>query len=59
MPPSSNARALELAQIGKETADPPGGRLLRDASGAPTGVLVDHAMALGRPPAPTPADLDR
>jgi predicted amidohydrolase YtcJ len=54
-----NARALALAKIDRTTADPPGGRLLRDASGAPTGVLVDHAMGLGRPPAPTPADLDR
>jgi predicted amidohydrolase YtcJ len=41
-----NRRALELAGITRETADPPGGRLLRDAQGRPTGVLIDRAMAL-------------
>ncbi|HTQ78851.1 MAG TPA: amidohydrolase, partial [Thermoanaerobaculia bacterium] len=54
-----NARALQVLGIGKATADPPGGRLLRDASGAPTGVLVDRAMGLARLPEPTAADLDR
>jgi hypothetical protein len=41
-----NAAALRAAGIGKETADPPGGKILRDAAGEPTGVLVDHAMSL-------------
>jgi len=41
-----NRRALELAGITRETADPPGGRLLRDAEGRPTGVLIDRAMNL-------------
>jgi hypothetical protein len=54
-----NARALAILGLGKATADPTGGRLLRDASGAPTGVLVDRAMDLGHLPDPGPADLDR
>src|SRR5882724_372112 len=54
-----NARALEIWKIDKTTADPPGGRLLRDASGAPAGVLVDRAQGLAHLPEPTPEDLDR
>ena len=38
-----NARALALAGISSATPDPPGGRILRDAAGNPTGVLVDAA----------------
>ena len=41
-----NSRALAAAGITSATADPPGGRLLRDASGEPTGVLIDTAQAL-------------
>jgi predicted amidohydrolase YtcJ len=38
-----NAAALALAGITAATPDPPGGRILRDAGGRPTGVLVDAA----------------
>jgi predicted amidohydrolase YtcJ len=38
-----NRRALELARITRDTPDPPGGEIVRDASGEPTGVLVDNA----------------
>ncbi len=41
-----NSRALELAGINRETEDPPGGRIIKDASGNPTGVLIDEAMKL-------------
>jgi len=41
-----NRRALELAHITRDTPDPPGGEILRDASGEPTGVLVDNAEDL-------------
>jgi len=41
-----NARALELAQVSAATADPSGGRLIRDSAGNPTGVLVDNAQAV-------------
>ena len=41
-----NGRALAVAGVTRATPDPPGGRLLRDASGEPTGVLVDTAQQL-------------
>ncbi|MDR7271463.1 putative amidohydrolase YtcJ [Pelomonas saccharophila] len=42
----ANGRALQLAGITRDTPDPAGGRIERDASGEPTGVLVDAAMGL-------------
>ena len=41
-----SSAALRRADVSAATADPEGGRILRDASGAPAGVLVDNAMAL-------------
>ena len=41
-----NGEALRRAGITHETPDPAGGRILRDAKGEPTGVLVDNAMDL-------------
>ena len=41
-----NSKALEIAAITKETLDPPGGKIVRDAKGEPTGVLVDNAVDL-------------
>jgi predicted amidohydrolase YtcJ len=41
-----NTKALELAGITKDTLDPPGGLIIRDANGEPTGVLVDNATSL-------------
>lgn len=38
-----NSRALALAGIDKNTPDPEGGKIERDANGNPTGVLVDKA----------------
>jgi len=42
----ANSNALAVAGIDAKTPDPPGGRIIRDAAGAPTGVLVDHAQVL-------------
>jgi predicted amidohydrolase YtcJ len=39
-----NSLALQLAGITKETPDPPGGVIVRDSAGEPTGVLKDAAM---------------
>lgn len=41
-----NSAALEAAGISADTRDPEGGRLIRDESGAPTGILVDRAEEL-------------
>jgi predicted amidohydrolase YtcJ len=54
-----NARAMTVLGLDASTRDPQGGRLLRDAAGAPTGVLIDRAMDLARLPAPTGADRER
>ncbi len=42
----ANAKAMELAGVVATTPDPAGGRILRDAHGAPTGVFVDNARTL-------------
>lgn len=41
-----SAAVLALAGIDAATRSPEGGEILRDAAGAPTGVLVDNAMGL-------------
>lgn len=53
-----NASAMELLGLDEATPDPSGGRIDRDASGRPTGVLVDAAMDLpGGIPAAGEAEL--
>lgn len=39
-----NSRALELAGITRLSPDPPGGEIVRDAHGEPTGTLLEAAM---------------
>ncbi len=53
----ANTAALQLAGIDNNTANPSGGSIERDASGAATGMLIDNAMSLvqSRFPPPTPA----
>ena len=41
-----NSLALKLAGVTADTPDPPGGVIVRDAKGEPTGVLKDGAMDL-------------
>ena len=54
-----NAAALKAAGISRDTSDPAGGRIERDAQGEPTGVLVDNAIDLVTKvmPAPTQDEL--
>jgi predicted amidohydrolase YtcJ len=56
----ANSMALKLAGITAATRDPQGGRIERDASGRPTGLLVDNAVdiAMKSIPTPSPAELD-
>lgn len=42
----ANTAAMKAAGITAQTADPEGGRILRDAAGQPTGVFIDAAEAL-------------
>ena len=42
----ANARALELAGIDRTTPDPPGGEIVRDGNGQPTGALRETAENL-------------
>jgi predicted amidohydrolase YtcJ len=51
----ANAKAMALAGIDAASADPSGGRIVRDDHGAPTGVFVDNAMALVRRAIPPPS----
>jgi predicted amidohydrolase YtcJ len=51
----ANARAMAAANVNGATQDPPGGRVLRDASGRATGVFVDAAMRLIYDAIPSPA----
>ena len=41
-----NSKALEAANVTKATPDPAGGKIVRDANGAPTGVFIDNAIQL-------------
>ncbi len=48
-----NSKALKILGITADTPDPDGGKILKDASGEPTGLLQENAMELfeqGRPP---------
>ncbi|MFL5637942.1 MAG: amidohydrolase [Gemmatimonadaceae bacterium] len=42
----ANARAMQLAKVTASTPDPTGGRIIRLASGAPSGVFIDNAQSL-------------
>ncbi|AZT95827.1 amidohydrolase [Brevibacterium aurantiacum] len=56
-----NTRALEVAEITRETPDPDGGRIVKDSEGNPTGLLFETAAELvtGLFPVSTSADVER
>ena len=52
----ANGRALALAGITDKTPDPAGGKIVRDAAGHATGVLVDAAQGLMQKVLPQPSE---
>lgn len=54
-----NSLAIERAGITAKTADPAGGRIIRDAAGKPQGVFVDKASDLVAKFVPAPRAKDR
>ncbi|MEM7688044.1 MAG: amidohydrolase family protein [Pseudomonadota bacterium] len=55
----ANSRAMEIAGVTADTPDVAGGQVIRDASGAPSGVFVDRAKALVGDSVPTARASDR
>lgn len=55
----ANSAALKVARISAATAEPAGGRIIRDAQGAPTGILVDRAEDLLWKALPKPSAAER
>lgn len=55
----ANSRAMAVAGVTAATKDPSGGRVERNAAGAPEGVFVDAAKALVEKAIPEPTPRDR
>lgn len=55
----ANSAAIKLAGVTRDTKDPPGGRIERDAQGNPAGVFVDGATGLVNNVVPAPTDKER
>ena len=56
-----NSAALAIAGVTRDSVDPPGGRIVRDPAGEPSGLLLEHAVELVRRVVPAPPEgiLDR
>lgn len=53
-----NSRGLEMAKITRDTKDPVGGKILRDAKGEPNGMVVDNAVEVVDAAVLKPTDAD-
>lgn len=51
----ANSAALNQAGITADTPDPVGGKIIKDGSGQPTGILIDNAMDLVTSLIPSPS----
>ena len=54
-----NSEALRIAGVTRNTADPPGGKIDRDANGEPTGILRESAKNLVAQKIPPPSPAQR
>jgi hypothetical protein len=54
-----NSRALALAHVTRDTPDPQGGQIYHDASGEPSGLLMDNAGRFVRPFMPQPTEAQK
>jgi predicted amidohydrolase YtcJ len=54
----ANTKALEMAGVTRDTPDPPNGIVVRDAAGAPTGLLKEAAAGLVSRHVPPPSSED-
>lgn len=54
-----NGEGLRRAGIDESTADPAGGRVVRDTEGRPTGLLLENAQSLVLERVPRPSDEER
>jgi predicted amidohydrolase YtcJ len=52
----ASSAALAAAKVGKDTAAPAGGQILKGPDGAPDGMLIDHAQSLVEGVIPPPSD---
>lgn len=52
----ANALAMKLAGLDRNTKDPPGGEIVRDQQGNPTGILKDQATAIVERVIPPPPE---
>lgn len=52
----ANTKALQMAGITNTTEAPPGGEIIKDKKGEPTGMLKDEAMALMNQAIPDPSE---
>lgn len=55
----ANSKALQMAGINRDTPDPQGGKIEKDAQGNPTGILVDNAMELIDKIVPMPSEAEQ
>ena len=54
-----NSAALMAASITRDTLDPAGGQIIRDAAGDPTGTLIDNGFRLAEREIPPPSRAQR